>query len=175
MIREGDLPITTGEKVAFENSARRNPSSARREEKEGGFGEAMRKWKERTEIGVEKEEKVRKLVRNFEKKTSRNSKDEKKGNGTSKVNQIREMFRKMEGKEKKNPKMTEGWREEDGGGAKRKRMGEDQSETGSGKNEKIRKIEKGVQAERISEGLRGLRVQLGKETKASGAKKRPIE
>ena len=74
--------------------------------------------------------------------------------------------------------MTEGWREEDGGGAKRKRMGEDQSEKGSGKKDKIRKLEKsekGVQAEKISEGLRGLRVQLVKEAKASGAKKRPID
>ena len=83
----------------------------------------------------------------------------------------------MEGQEKKNLKMTEGWREDDGGGAKRKRMEEDQSETGWGKKEKIRKIEKGVKAkaEKISEGLRGLRVQLVKEAKASGAKKRPIE
>ena len=56
-------------------------------------------------------------------------------------------------------------------------MGEDQSETGSGKKEKIRKIKKGVKAkaEKISEGLRGLRVQLVKEAKASGAKKRPID
>ena len=66
IITRGVLPITTGEKVALKNSAsKRNPSSARRGEKEGGFGEAMRKWKERTEIRVEKEEKVRKLVQNF--------------------------------------------------------------------------------------------------------------
>ena len=54
-------------------------------------------------------------------------------------------------------------------------MGEELSEIGSGKQEKFRKFEKGVQAEKISEGLRGLRVQLGKEAKASGAKKRPID
>ena len=75
--------------------------------------------------------------------------------------------------------MTEGWREEDGGGAKRKRMGEEQSETGSEKKEKIRRIEKGVKAkaEKISAGLGGLRVQLGKEKKQKPGeqRKRPIE
>ena len=54
-------------------------------------------------------------------------------------------------------------------------MGEYSSEIGSGKQDKFRKFEKGVQTEKISKGLRGLRVQMGKEAKASGAAKRPID
>ena len=78
------MPITTGEKVAFIHSAKKEkPSSPNGGEKEGGFGEAMRKWKERAEVGVEKEEKVqkvRKLVNKIEATTSRISKNR---NGTS--------------------------------------------------------------------------------------------
>ena len=58
---------------------------------------------------MEKEEKVRKLAQKFEIKTSRNSKETKRnGTGQGKVDEIREMFQRMEGQEKKNPKMTEG-------------------------------------------------------------------
>ena len=86
--------------------------------------------------------KVRKLVKKIEATTSRNSKNR---NGTSqgKVNNIGEMFRRMEGLEKRTLKMTEGWRKEDGGGGKRKRMGEDSSEIGLGNSDKYRKCEKG--------------------------------
>ena len=58
------------------------------------------------------------------------------------------MFRKLEEQEKKIPEMPVGWKE-DGGGAKRKRMGEESSEMmkiGSEKKRKFRKFEKGVQA-----------------------------
>ena len=41
--------------------------------------------------------------------------------------------------------MLEGWEEEDGGGGKRKMMGEHPSELGSGTNEKFRRFKKGVQ------------------------------
>ena len=41
----------------------------------------MRKWKERTEVGVEKEENVRKLVQKNKVTKSRNSKETKR-NGT---------------------------------------------------------------------------------------------
>ena len=44
-----------------------------------------------------------------------------------------------------------------------------------GNFDKYKKCKKGVQSERIREELRGLKVQLGKEAKASGAKKRPID
>ena len=97
----------------FNHSAKKNTSSSRGGEKEGGFGEAMRNWKEGTEVGVEKEENVRKLVRQKEITTSRNSKETKRnGTGQGKVNEIREMFRRMEGQEKKNDGRMErrGWR-----------------------------------------------------------------
>ena len=62
----------------------------------------MRKWKERTVVGVEKEENVRKLVQKIEVTKSRISKETKRnGTGQGKVNQIREMFRRLEGQEKK--------------------------------------------------------------------------
>ena len=83
--------------------------------------------------------------------------------GQAKLTKYEKCFGKWRGRRKRKiRKITEGRREEDGGGVKRKRMGEDQSEKGSGKNEKIRKIknEKGVKAkaEKISSGLGGLRV-----------------